>query len=304
MNLIERLSLLIAVFLTGTNSFSVQVVIPTTTSRSSSRSRRPTTQLQKTLKDYVDDARAMVDDAVEEVENVFRRDELKRELTQLGASYDRGYGASPAVRRKVEDKIKELESLNQEKNASRFISGPELVTIQVNTTDGNATIAEPETKEKLKTSPLAGSWRMIWTTASDVLVLGSNPFVTVGAIYQIFEPPIVTNVIDLIPRVQNLLPPTMVPGTLLRAKVSTKASSRNNPMRVGLDFNSVKLQPIELIGQDATSLPPFGFDLPKINLPDDVGYFDVSFLDEEMLIIRQNSPGGLFVLAKVTDSDP
>jgi hypothetical protein len=265
-----------------------------------------TTSLHKTLKDLVDDAKDMVDDAVEGVENVFKRQELKQEILQLGASYDRGFGASPRVRNKVNKVIADLEWLNQENNASRFISGPEMVmnVTLTNTTSGNSTTMVPESKKE--TSPLTGNWRLIWTTASDVLILGANPFVTVGAIYQLIDPPIVTNVIDLLPRIQNLFPPSMVQGSLLRAKVQTRASKRpDHPMRIGLDFESVKLSPVELLGQDVGSLPPLGFDLPKLmELPDDVGYFDVTFLDDEMLIIRQNQPGGLFVLVKVEDTDP
>jgi hypothetical protein len=264
------------------------------------------TCLHKTLKDLVGDAKDMIDDTVEGVENVFLREELKQEILQLGASYDRGFGASPRVRNKVNKVICDLEFLNQETNASRFISGPKMVTniAQTNTTSGNATTMMVS-KSKEETSPLTGNWRLIWTTASDVLILGANPFVTVGAIYQLFDPPIVTNVIDLLPRIQNLFPPSMVQGSLLRAKVQTRASKRTDPMRIGLDFESVKLSPVELLGQDVASLPPLGFDLPKLTeLPDDVGFFDVTFLDDEMLIIRQNQPGGLFVLAKVDDTDP
>jgi hypothetical protein len=264
------------------------------------------TSLHKTLKDLVDDAKNMVDDAVENVENVFIREELKQEILQLGASYDRGFGASPRVRNKVNKVIADLEFLNQEMNASRFISGPEMVMniTQTNTTSGNSTTMAVS-KSKKETSPLTGNWRLIWTTASDVLILGANPFVTVGAIYQLFDPPIVTNVIDLLPRIQNLFPPSMVQGSLLRATVQTRASKRSDPMRIGLDFESVKLSPVELLGQDVGSLPPLGFNLPKLmEMPDDVGFFDVTFLDDEMLIIRQNQPGGLFVLAKVEDTDP
>jgi hypothetical protein len=99
------------------------------------------TSLHKTLKDLVDDAKNMVDDAVENVENVFIREELKQEILQLGASYDRGFGASPRVRNKVNKVIADLEFLNQEMNASRFISGPEMVMniTQTNTTSGNST---------------------------------------------------------------------------------------------------------------------------------------------------------------------
>jgi hypothetical protein len=229
----------------------------------------------------------MVED--ENVENDLRRDQLKLQLLQLGASYDRGFGASPRAREKMEQVITELESLNQEKNASRFISGPEV------------------TASTTETSPLSGNWRMVWTTAQDVLVLGASPLVTVGAIYQLFDPPVVTNVIDLLPRIQFLVPPALVQSSLLRAKVLTRASPRKDmPMRVGLVFEKVALQPVEFLGRDVDNvLPPFGFDLPKLfALSEDVGFFDVTFLDADLLIIQQNAPGGLFVLTRVDDIDP
>lgn len=212
------------------------------------------------------------------------RELLKRTMLQLGASYDRGFGASPRARTQAESTIVALELLNQEECAARGISGNE-------------------------TSPLEGSWRMVWTNAQDVLVLAASPVATVGAIYQVFEPPVVTNIIDFIPRAQALLPPSMALKSLVRAEVTTKASFRaNKPNRVGLLFEKVALQPIELLGQ-TVSLPPLGFDLPKLDIAgmngdDGPGYFDVTFLDEELLIIRQNAPGGLFVLTKVPDNDP
>ena len=109
------------------------------------------------------------------------------------------------------------------------------------------------------------------------------------------------------PRIQGLLPPSVLPNSLLRAKVQTRASPRTNqPMRVGLDFEAVKLVPVELLGQTVESvLPPLGFDIPKLfEVSEDVGFFDVTFLDEDLLIIRQNAPGGLFALAKVDQIDP
>ena len=217
-------------------------------------------------------------------ENREERQALKRTMLQLGASYDRGFGASPKARKDAESTIVALELLNQETWAAQGILGNE-------------------------TSPLEGSWRMIWTNAQDVLVLGASPVATVGAIYQVFEPPVVTNIIDFIPRAQALLPPSMAMKSLVRAKVTTRASVRpNRPSRVGLVFEKVQLQPVELLGYQV-NLPPLGVDLPRINLagsnPEDgPGYFDVTFLDKEMLIIRQNTPGGLFVLVKVPNNDP
>lgn len=211
------------------------------------------------------------------------RSALKRDLLSVAASFDRGFGASPSARKRADEIIRELQGFNQEENAASGIDGT-------------------------SRSPLEGAWRMIWTTASDVLVLGASPLSTVGAIYQIFEPPVVTNVIDFIPRVQSLLPPSVVPSSLVRAKVQTRASSRTGfPNRVGLFFEAVKLQPVELFGMDAASLPPFAANLPKLPGTDNdsgPGYFDVTYLDDELLIITQNAPGGLFALVKVPDSDP
>lgn len=238
-------------------------------------------------------------------------------MLQLGASYDRGFGATSRALEEAQTVIGTLEALNPEKDAARGIDGGDYSSLS-------------------SLSPLQGNWRMVWTTASDVLGLGANPLIAVGAVYQVFDPPVVTNVIDLLPRIQNLLPIPNFPSTssdgtvqqrrrpdsVLRAEVTTRASSRiSKPMRVGLIFESVKLVPVELLGNTAVAdfLPPLSFDLPR--LPDqlvqslssaiastggdsDVGFFDVTYLDDELLIIRQNAPGGLFVLTKVDSNDP
>jgi hypothetical protein len=65
------------------------------------------------------------------------------------------------------------------------------------------------------------------------------------------------------------------------------------------------------MGNDVGFLPPVGFDLPRLPFVSNsssgssvaVGYFDVLFLDEELLLIRQRS-GGVFALTKVDDFDP
>ena len=208
---------------------------------------------------------------------------LKRRLLQLGASYDRGYGATSNARDKVDVTIQALERLNPSTDAARDIS----TGID---------------------SPLTGSWRMVWTTAQDVLVLGASPLATTGAIYQVFEPPIVTNIIDFIPKIQSLFPSSIFPPSLIRAEVKTRASPRTNmPMRVGLNFESVQLKPVQFLGMEMDSLPPLAIDLPQIpgaNSETSPGYFDVSYLDKDMLIIRQNAPGGLFVLVKADDNRP
>lgn len=232
--------------------------------------------------------------------------DLKRRLYQLAASYDRGFAATPKARTEANDIIDQLAAVNPTENAARGI-------------DGN---------DFSDDVPLRAIWRMIWTSAFDVVSLGASPIAAPSAIYQVItDPPIATNIIDFIPRVQTFFPSSSVPASLLRAEVTTRASSRRGSTnRVGLFFEGVKLQPIELLGQKVDNLPPLSVDLtwqqglidqvasfvPGLENfssegKDDVdapGYFDVEYLDDELLIIRQQAPGGRFALVKVDNYDP
>lgn len=227
------------------------------------------------------------------------RTALKKELLKLSASYDRGYGATPSSRSSADTIIDSLKLLNPTAQASTGIDGDDA--------DEN--------------TPLRGIWRMVWTTAQDVLVLNASPFSTVGAIYQVItDPPVITNVIDLIPRSQALLPINIAPS-LLRLEVTTRAKSRSDPNRIGLTFEKVQAQPMQILGFDNLDdfLPPFQINFPTLsNIPEIVqstlnidmnsdnspGFFDVVYLDDELLIISQNEPGGLFVLVKSDSFDP
>ena len=227
-----------------------------------------------------------------EVENTAERAEIKAKLVQLCASYDRGFGASPKARQQVEELVEKLEALNPTPSgASQGV-------------DGNAT---PD-----GTVPLKGIWRMVWTTALDVLNLGASPIATAGAIYQVIDPPIATNIIDFIPRIQSLFP-TSFPPSLIRAEVKTRTSKRSTSSnRVGLNFEAVKLVPVEVLGFNPDFLPPFAVNFPQIKLEDlpgvdpetAPGFFDVTYLDSDMLIIKQNAPGGYFVSIKVDSYEP
>jgi hypothetical protein len=194
---------------------------------------------------------------------------------------------------------------------------------------------------------IVGNWRMIYTTALDVLSLQASPFFMAGAIYQVYTAPTTTtttggtviNIIDFIPRFQslffrpNLLPSSWnmkPPNTLLRVQVSTRACvpKQQQPNRIGLIFDSVSIQPIEVLGLDSTMLsslfpflppPSLSLDLPKLptfgttpssstssssSVTTATGYFDVTYLDEELLIIQQNAPGGIFCLLRTNSIDP
>mmetsp|Transcript_21243 Transcript_21243/g.49887 ORF Transcript_21243/g.49887 Transcript_21243/m.49887 type:complete len:293 (-) Transcript_21243:1004-1882(-) len=226
--------------------------------------------------------------------------ELKTRLLKLAASFDRGFASSPRASSEANDVIAQLQAMNPTSNANRGIDGYDSVT------------------------PLKGIWRLIWTSALDVVSLGANPLAAPSAIYQdIRDPPTAVNIIDFIPRVQTLFPPSIAPSTLVRAEVTTRASERSSsPNRVGLVFEGVKLQPIEFFGQSVSSLPPLSVDftfgqgildqvvsfvpgLDELRDNEDApGYFDVDYLDDELLIIRQGPGGGVFALIKVDSCDP
>ena len=241
------------------------------------------------------------------------RTNLKSKLYQLAASYDRGFGTTPKARDEVNNIIEQLATLNPTANPSRGI-------------DGISSSSELE-----EDVPLKGIWRMIWTSAFDVVSLGASPISTTSAIYQdISNPPVAINIIDFIPKTQSVLPSAFSPPSLLRAEVATRASSRglSTNDRVGLVFEGLKLQPIELLGQKVDTLPPLSIDFrwPK-NLVmklaelvpgldpssigssgdenvDAPGYFDIEYVDDELLIIRQQAPGGIFALVKVDSCEP
>lgn len=227
-------------------------------------------------------------------EEVAERAELKRSLMKLCASYDRGFGATPRARQEVDGLIAKLEALNPTPmDANRGIGGG------------------PHSAEE-GPPPLQGIWRMVWTTALDVLTLGSSPVALPGAIYQVIEPPIATNIIDFIPRPQALLP-TSFPATLVRAEVKTRTSFRvDDSNRVGVVFEAAKILPVEVLGTKPDFLPPLSFNFPQVNVQDLPGvnpdtapaYFDVLYLDQDMLVIKQNAPGGYFVLINVPSCDP
>eukprot|EP00804_Cyclotella_cryptica_P013883 CCRYP_002420-RA/>CCRYP_002420-RA protein AED:0.03 eAED:0.03 QI:101/1/1/1/1/1/2/149/327 len=245
---------------------------------------------------------------IEPPRNTQQAELLKSQLYQLAASYDRGFSATPRARQEANNIIQKLASINPTNDASRGIDGG---------VDDRTDV------------PLRAIWRMIWTTALDVVSLGASPLAAPSAIYQVItDPPIAKNIIDFIPRAQSFFPSTIAPPSLLRAEVTTRASSRKgNTNRVGLVFEGVKLQPIELLGNKVDNLPPLSIDLtwpqntfdqiapyiPGIgsiaasNSKDDTdrpGYFDVEYLDDELLVIRQQAPGGVFALIKVDNFDP
>lgn len=139
---------------------------------------------------------------------------------------------------------------------------------------------------------LRQKWKLVYTSAPDVSTLNANPLVQVGAVYQDARRwPVVVNVIDCSPRIASALPPPFTPEIVTRINVLTRAEPRSE-QRVGLTFERVEVQ-------QPFNFPALGFNLPQI--APDSGYFDIRYLDDSLLVIQQNQPGGLFAFSKSDD---
>ena len=228
------------------------------------------------------------------------RSSLKSRIFAACAASDRGFAASPADRSEIEQLLADISPLSPTEEPSR----------------GIATGAVD--------APLRACWRLVYTSASDVSSLGASPLAAVGGIYQdARELPVIVNVIDLSPRLLQNLPPSTAMGlaTASRLKVTTRARPRpNSGARVGLSFEAVQAEPLAILGQDPPAwLAPLKFDLPQLGLglqrsifgvseeedPRDAesnpAFFDITYLDEDFLVIQQGSPGGMFAAVKVPD---
>ena len=223
---------------------------------------------------------------------------LKSKLFAACAAADRGFAASPADRAEIEALLDELSPLSPIEEPTRGI------------TEGAAD------------APLRKCWRLVYTSASDVSTLAANPLASLGGIYQdARELPIVVNVIDSFPRLLANLPPDAASklATTTRLRVQTRARPRS-ATRVGLSFERVGAEQLAVLGQAVPDwLPKPKVDLPQIGLdvqrrifsvgddedPRDAAsnpaFFDVMFLDEELLVIKQGSPGGMFAAVTVDE---
>ena len=223
---------------------------------------------------------------------------LKSKLFAACAAADRGFAASPADRQEIEALLDELSPLSPIEEPTRGIA------------------------EGAADAPLRKCWRLVYTSASDVSTLAANPLASLGGIYQdARELPVVVNVIDSFPRLLANLPPDAASklATTTRLRVQTRARPRS-ATRVGLSFERVGAEQLAILGQEVPDwLPKPKVDLPQIGLdvqrrifsvgddedPRDAAsnpaFFDVMYLDDELLVIKQGSPGGMFAAVAVDE---
>ena len=223
---------------------------------------------------------------------------LKSKLFAACAAADRGFAASPADRAEIEALLDELSPLSPIDEPTRGLA------------------------EGAADAPLRKCWRLVYTSASDVSTLAANPLASLGGIYQdARELPVVVNVIDSFPRLLANLPPDAASrlATTTRLRVQTRARPRS-ATRVGLSFERVGAEQLAILGQEvpdwlprpAVDLPQLGLDVQRriFNVGDDEdprdaasnpAFFDVMYLDDELLVIKQGSPGGMFAAVAVDE---
>lgn len=209
---------------------------------------------------------------------------LKARLFGLCAACDRGFFATQKERDEIAQVVEELCALNLIEDCTKGL-----------------------TPDDSSECPLAGKWRMVYTNAADVLLIGANPVSAVQAIYQIINRDgESSNIIDFIPRIESVFPFS----SILRLCVKTK-SKRRTDKRVGLQFVGGSVEPVSILDFDVSNiLPKIGGSFPRLKLfggdnnnTDGQGYFDVKYLDNDTLIISQNEPGGYFISIREDDDD-
>lgn len=209
-------------------------------------------------------------------ELALKRLQLKNELFSLSASLNRGFIASNDDKLKIESIVENLSALEPEdgKDYTRGLLGG------TNSID----------------CPLDSTWKLVFTTAFDVLSIDINPFAKVEAIFQdLSANGDSVNIIDIGPPFSVL---TSGYKSITRLKVKTRAKARSKS-RVSLNFVGVEVTSKSTFGIDTSFLPSLKANFPNIgnmiNEDNTPGYFDVKYLDDDCLIIQQNEPGGIFV---------
>lgn len=214
----------------------------------------------------------------------------KLNLIRQTAVCDRGFFATPLQRESINSAIDEL------------CSGEGGYSVPTRGLTPNLDGAED--------CPLEGLWSLLYTDAFDVVSLAASPITALRGVYfEIDRDGESSNLIDFAPRLEANFG-SAVPESTVRARVKTRSKARSGN-RVGLSFRGVQIEPKKFLGFDASVLPPVGFDFPNlaslgIGAEDNAdssspGFYDIKYLDDDLLVLFQNEPGGVFVSTRVTE---
>lgn len=213
--------------------------------------------------------------------NDLRLTELKAQLLRLTAGTNRGFESTSRARRAdILACVEEMEALSPESEA------------WYRRKDGSAI-----------PTALFGNWRLIWSTAPDVLLLAALPLVDCGEVRQDIpfqevvqgQPLEVENSVELSPAgagLLSLLPPAVAGAAGVKVAVRAEAESRG-PGRLSIRFTGGTIQSM-IPGLPALPLPT----LPSFQLSAGGLNLLTTFLDQEIRVAR--SPlSDVFVLLRV-----
>lgn len=201
-------------------------------------------------------------------------EEIKAELLTATNGTDRGFAASKEARTNILSLVAQLESQDM------ALSLPD----------------DP--------APLVGTWRLIFTSALDVLSLGLLPLSRVGNIYQNVETSdkdnelAIYNIVELNPKFAPVLNAFDSIGETVTRITVTATGTLQTGSRLDLKFVRSALQGVSILGFDLSSLPKL--EVP-VNSP--VGYVDTTFIDDTMRIAKgpptpNSSQPNVFILVK------
>ncbi|TFJ82584.1 hypothetical protein NSK_006010 [Nannochloropsis salina CCMP1776] len=219
--------------------------------------------------DYTDrgDASSSGPDVVDATARATTRKELQHDLLLLLVGQNKGFSVSESEREDIDDTLRDLEAVNPTPRPTEAFSQG--------------------------TSPLSGTWRLVYTDALDVLVLGLVPLAVIGKVFQNISPDgkSIANVVEVSQGASQL---SFFPllGKLgdSTARLRVEATSEIlSPTRLSLTFQSAGFEPVTLFGMEVEQQ----LRVPKVDFwrSPNVGWIETTYVDEKIRIGR--SPGGL-----------
>ena len=249
---------------------------------------------------------------------------LKSKLFAACAAADRGFAASPADRAEIEALLDELSPLSPIEEPTRGLAEGAADAplrkcwrlVYTSASDVSTLAANP-------LASLGGIYQDARELPVVTNVIDSFPRCVPASPTRSLDVADDSPIRESISRRRLLanLPPDAASklATTTRLRVQTRARPRS-ATRVGLSFERVGAEQLAILGQEVPDwLPRPAVDLPQLGLdvqrrifsvgdeedPRDAAsnpaFFDVMYLDDELLIIKQGSPGGMFAAVAVDD---
>jgi hypothetical protein len=156
---------------------------------------------------------------------------------------------------------------------------------------------ENPTPQPIESNLLAGDWRLIYTTNSNLLFIDLPPLVRLGQIYQSVRPATgklynIAEVISGFPGLSGLICISAKFTALSDKRIDVKFQRWIIGLQNLLDYQS----PEELVEKIESGNPMTALDLP-IDERNQDNWLDITYLDEDLRIGRGHR-GNLFVLTK------